>query len=106
MIETEEGSLREILGSAGWQVIRQRLEYRLDQLRFRILKGSWVTLEDLRELSRLQGEEAFLDALLEDPRKVLEACQPREQAEGAATRPGVGQFVVRKRSIAELMRNH
>lgn len=97
MLDTEDGSIREILGSSGWQVIRQRLEWRLDQVRLEILKTPWVGDTQLRRLAFLQGEEAFLDALLEDPRKVLEACQPKERSEEVSTRPAVGHSLLRSR---------
>ena|SRR5689334_24920258 len=97
MLESEEGSIREILGSAAWQLIRQRLEWRLDQVRLELIKQPRVSPEEHRRTAYLQGEEAFLDALLEDPRKVLDSCQPKEPTEGAPTRPPVGHSLLRSR---------
>lgn len=97
MFDTEDGSIREILGSAGWQLIRQRLEWRLDQVRLELIKTPRITPEELRRTAYLQGEEAFLDALLEDPRKVLESCHPKGRPEGQTTRPAVGHSLLRSR---------
>ena len=99
----EAACLAEMLRSDGWKVVKARFTTRLELVRRSILKGRWVTPEQMRELAYLQGEEAFLDKLVNDAGGMLAALgQPEPEPEPEAHRVAPGRKTLgRARPVGE-----